>query len=188
MMSRTARGAHGFTLIELLIVVAIISLVSAMAIPVYENALENTHRSALQADSYQLYHSLMKYQFDNDKFPAESDFNLQTLAPLSTDGYFNAAPTFTSKLRDKQVLLYLAPDIDGEDTQFVLLAQSEIDPTMIFAVVYTNIVEETGGWVDGVYIITPEDLEDAGDDLGVGDKEEAVPPDTEPLIDPPLVS
>jgi len=164
-MSRHLHDNDGFTLIELMIVVAIISLATAMAIPVYENALENTHRSALQADSYQLYNSLMTYQFDYDKFPGESEFDLRTLAPLSTDGYFNAARTFTGKLRDKQVLVYLAPDIDGEDTQFIALAQSDIDPTMIFAVVYTNIVEETGGWVDGVYIITPEDLEEVEDDL-----------------------
>jgi prepilin-type N-terminal cleavage/methylation domain-containing protein len=183
-MSEQLHGTRGFTLIELMIVVVIISLASAIAIPVYESALENTHRSALQADSYQLYNALMTYQFDYDKFPGESEFDLKTLAPLSTEGYFNAARTFTGKLRDKQVLIYLAPDIDGEDTQFIALAQSEIDPGMIFAVVYTNIVEETGGWVDGVYIITPEDLEDAEDDLGGGDPP---PPESEPVEDPPPV-
>jgi len=189
-MSRHLHGNEGFTLIELMIVVVIISLTSAMAIPLYQNALENTHRSALQADSYQLYNSLMTYQFDYDKFPSESEFDLKTLAPLSTDGYFNAARTFTGKLRDKQVLIYLAPDIDGEDTQFIALAQSEIDPGMIFAVAYTNIVEETGGWIDGVYIITPEDLEEAEDDLGGEGKDEGEPepPESEPKGDPPPVA
>jgi len=183
-MFKHLHHTDGFTLIELMIVVVIISLASAMAIPVYENALENTHRSALQADSYQLYNSLMTYQFDYDKFPSESEFNVKTLAPLSTDGYFNAARTFTGKLRNKQVLIYLAPDVDGEDTQFIALAQSDIDPGMIFAVVYTNIIEETGGWVDGVHVITPEDLEEAEDDLGGGDPP---PLESEPVADPPPV-
>ena len=58
----------GFTLIELMIVVVIISLASAIAVPVYEQAIENRHRSALKADCYQLYQSLMTYQLDNDKF------------------------------------------------------------------------------------------------------------------------
>ena len=35
--------------------------------------------------------------------------------------------------------------------------------------VYTNVISATEGWVDGVYLITPEDLEDAGDDLEGGD-------------------
>jgi prepilin-type N-terminal cleavage/methylation domain-containing protein len=180
-MSDVAHGSSGFTLIELMIVVVIISLASALAIPVYENALENSHRSALQADCYQLYQSLMKYQFDHDKFPSEADFDLATLAPLSHEGYFNAAPTFTAKLKDQQLLVYLAPDVDGTDTQFILVAQAEIDPTTIFAVVYTNIISETDGWVDGVYQITPDDLKEADDDLGGddgddrGDPAEAMP-------------
>jgi len=159
-----------------MIVVVIISLVSALAIPVYEQALENSHRSALQADCYQLYQSLMKYQFDHDKFPSEAEFDLQTLAPLSNEGYFNAAATFTNRMKDNKLVLYLAPDVDGADTQFIAVVRAEIDPDSIFAVVYTNIVEDDGDWVDGVYRITPEDLEEAGDDLGTGDPEaEAIP-------------
>jgi prepilin-type N-terminal cleavage/methylation domain-containing protein len=178
-MSTFAQRSEGFTLIELMIVVVIISLATAMAIPVYEDAIKNSHRSALQADCYQLYQSLMTYQFDNDKFPAESEFDVKTLAPLSTEGYFNASATFTSKLRDRQLLVYLAPDVDGTDTQFITVAQADIDPTVIFAVVYTNIVSETDGWVDGVYLITPEDLEDADDDLG-GDGGTGEPHDSLP--------
>jgi prepilin-type N-terminal cleavage/methylation domain-containing protein len=178
-MSNFAQRSEGFTLIELMIVVMIISLASAMAIPVYEDAIRNSHRSALQADCYQLYQSFMTYQFDYDKFPSEKEFDVETLAPLSTQGYFNASRTFTSKLRNRQLLVYLAPDVDGTDTQFVTVAQADIDPTVIFAVVYTNIVSETDGWVDGVYLITPEDLEDAGDDLGGegdgGDPHESLP-------------
>jgi prepilin-type N-terminal cleavage/methylation domain-containing protein len=184
-MSNLSHRSTGFTLIELMIVVAIISLVSAMAIPVYEDAIRNSHRSALQADCYQLYHSFMTYQFDHDKFPSESEFDVKTLAPLSTEGYFNASATFTGKLRNRQLLVYLAPDVDGEDTQFVTVAQADIDPTVIFAVVYTNVVAETDGWVDGVYLITPQDLEDAGDDLGgdrgdgdAGDPQESLPQST----------
>jgi len=182
-MSTFAQRSEGFTLIELMIVVVIISLATAMAIPVYEDAIKNSHRSALQADCYQLYQSLMTYQFDNDKFPAESEFDVKTLAPLSTEGYFNASATFTSKLRDRQLLVYLAPDVDGTDTQFITVAQADIDPTVILAVVYTNIVSETDGWVDGVYLITPEDLEDADDDLGGGGNDDQGDPH-ESLPDP----
>jgi prepilin-type N-terminal cleavage/methylation domain-containing protein len=161
----------GYTVIELMIVVVIIGLASAIAIPVYEDAMENTHRAALREDGHQLYQALMRYQFDNDKFPSESEFDTQTLAPLYTEGYFNAAATFTSKLRDEQLVLYLAPDVDGTDTQFIAVARAAIDPSIIVAVVYTNIIDEADGWLDGVYLITPDDLQDAGDDLGGGGTE-----------------
>jgi len=160
------RKHSGFTMIELLIVVAIISLVTAMAIPVYEQALENSHRSAIQADCYQLYNALMTYQFDYDKFPSESDFDLETLAPLSTESYFNGAATLTTKLLNDKMLIYLAPDIDGTDTQFLAVARTKIDPSTVFAVGHTNIVTDAGGWIDGVYRITADDLDQAKDDLG----------------------
>jgi len=63
------------------------------------------------------------------------------------------------------VMLYLAPDVGGANTQFITVARADIDPTMIFAVVYTNVVTDDDGWVDGVYVITPDDLKEADEDL-----------------------
>ena len=59
--------------------------------------------------------------------------------------------------------------------RFSTVGQSEMDPTTILAVAYTNIVSDTDGWIDGVYVITPDDLESAKGDLG-GDE---VPPPPE---------
>lgn len=177
-MHESNRRCAGFTLIELMIAVVIIGLASAMAVPLYQEALENSHRSALKADCYQLYNALMTYQFDNDKFPSEAEFDTRTLVPLSTDGYFNATDTFTDKLRNQGLLIYLAPDVGGADTQFLLVGQSEMDPTTILAVAYTNIVSDADGWLDGVYVITPDDLKSADDDLG-GDEKIPPPPEKE---------
>jgi len=164
-MIRGAKKSRGFTLIELLIVVAIISMASAMAIPIYDRALEKTHRSAIQADCYTLYHGMMSYHFDNDKFPSEAELNLATLAPLSTGGYFNGAPSLVDKLAGGKFVVYLAPDVNGSDTQFVLVGRSRIESDAIFAVVYTNVVTDDRTWVDGVYTITPDDLAEAKDVL-----------------------
>jgi hypothetical protein len=136
-----------------------------MAIPVYEGAVEKSHRAAVRTDCRTLYNALMTYKFDYDKFPSEDDFDLETLAPLSTEGYYGSSATFTTKLLDDQLLVYLAPDVDGADTQFIVIAQTKINPSNVFAIVYTNIIEETEGWVDGVYLITADELEEAGDDL-----------------------
>jgi prepilin-type N-terminal cleavage/methylation domain-containing protein len=160
--------SDGFTLIELLIVVAIIAIVSATAIPLYEDAIIKTHRSALLADGSHFYKAMLAYQFDYDKFPSESDFDVATLDPLSEEGYYNGT-ALANKLFGEELLIYLAPDVEGSDTQFLAVGRSVMDPETILAVVYTNIIDETEGWVYGTYLITPEDLEEAGDDLDGGD-------------------
>ena len=65
----------------------------------------------------------------------------------------------TQPLLDDQMLIYLAPDVDGADTQFIAIAQTKINPNNVFAIVYTNIIEDTGGWVYGVYMIDDGDLD-----------------------------
>ena len=151
----------GFTLIELMIVVVIVGLISATAIPIFDDALRKSHRAALRADCGTLYRALMSYQFDYNKFPSEAGFDLETLDPLYSEGYFSTARALTGKLQNGKVLIYLAPDVDGTDTQFIVVTRAAFDPSAIFVVVYTDIIAATEGWIDGVYIIDDDDLEEA---------------------------
>lgn len=48
------RVQNGFTLIEIMIVVAIVGIISAIAIPSYQNYVEETRRSTGQADLIQV--------------------------------------------------------------------------------------------------------------------------------------
>jgi len=151
------------TLIELMMVVLIIGLLAAAAAPVLQNALRQSRGQALAADTRKLYTALMSYHADHGAFPSEADFNTATMAPLSTEGYFPEATSYSEKLLDGELTAYLAPDEGGADQQVIAVARLALDPTVIAAVAYTDLIEDDGGWIDGVFVITEEDLEDADD-------------------------
>jgi len=163
----------GFTLIELLVAIAIIGLTSALAIPVYANAIRKSRTAALQSDGKTLHTALMQYFKDNSAFPADDALDLTTLSPL-TDGYLNRGEAITSKLVGGQLMVYLAPDVNGDDQQFIAIMRHADDPEVMVGVVYTNLVTDDGDWVDGSYVIDAEDLEESGldDDDDDGDKDD----------------
>jgi type II secretory pathway pseudopilin PulG len=147
-------------MIELMIVVLIISLLAALAIPAYSRVLRTSRRSALIADGRELYSALMRYHVDEGNFPSESNppetrLDTQTLSPLSTNGYFNNVTGFTSKLIYNRLLIYLAPDVGAANTQFLTLFRSAVDPSITVIVAPTNLLlTPDGKWLDGVYLIS----------------------------------
>lgn len=60
-----ARGNQGFTLIELMVVVAIISILAAIAIPNYQNYLVKARRSAAEQYMLTLANKEEQYLLDN---------------------------------------------------------------------------------------------------------------------------
>lgn len=166
--SRRIRGTgreQGFTLIELMIVVVIVSLITAIAIPMYSDALRKGRTAALTVELEKLYTALMSFHADNSSFPSEGDLNTSTLSPLSTDGYFPIPESLTNKLIQNQLLFYLAPDVGSPDSQFIIIVRHIDDADLIGAVVYTDIIEGDGDWLDGVYFITESELAEANDIL-----------------------
>jgi prepilin-type N-terminal cleavage/methylation domain-containing protein len=159
--SPPGRDSRGFTLIELMVVVVIISLASAIAVPVYSDALTRTRRSSFTADTLKLYNALMAYHADHGAFPDEAAFDLETLAPLSTEGYIRNPEAYTGKLAGGQLLVYVAPDIGGANQHVIAVGRLASDTDFLAAVAYTNLVSDDGEWVDGVYIINQDDLNEA---------------------------
>ncbi len=77
--------ADGFTLIELLIVMALVVVLSSVALVGYQNSIVRTREAVLMDDLYKLREAIDQYYADKQKWPA-------TLEDLVTDGYVRKIP------------------------------------------------------------------------------------------------
>jgi general secretion pathway protein G len=86
MLKRSPQSARrGYTLIELIIVMAIISILVSVAVPLYQKSLVRTKESLLHSHLQTLRIVIDEYTFDKKKAP-------QTLDDLVTEGYLRAVP------------------------------------------------------------------------------------------------
>ena len=69
MLSKKSRGEKGFTLIELLIVVAIIGILAAIAIPQFASYRQKAYNSAAQSDLKNTKTALESYFADAQSYP-----------------------------------------------------------------------------------------------------------------------
>jgi prepilin-type N-terminal cleavage/methylation domain-containing protein len=145
---------HGFTLIETLICVAIIGLLAATAIPIYQGAMAKAHRAALAADMHELYSAFMRYHVDSGRFPDDvggTAFNLDTIAPLSSSGYFRGTDALKGKMMNNRMWFYWAPDWEGPNSDFIAIARSTIDPSVYVYAMHYDFEDEFA--YDGVYML-----------------------------------
>ena len=85
------RKSKGFTLIELLIVVAIIGIIAAIAIPNLLNAIDRGKQTRTMADLRSLGTAVETYAVDNNDYPSAA-----TMTDLATEiepTYIRTAPT-----------------------------------------------------------------------------------------------
>lgn len=76
---------RGYTLIELIIVMAIVSILMAIAIPQYQKSIKRTKETLLHSNIQTLRTVIDEYTFDKKKAP-------QTLQDLVAEGYLRAIP------------------------------------------------------------------------------------------------
>ncbi len=76
---------RGFTLIELIIVIAIISILLAVAVPVYRLHIVHANEAALKQDLYSMRNAIDQYTQDKAKAP-------QDLNDVVTAGYLRVLP------------------------------------------------------------------------------------------------
>ncbi len=109
------RKDRGFTLIELLIVVAIIGIIAAIAIPNLLNAINRGRQKRSMADMRTIADAVEQYQVDYNAYPKVSSATVDVLIPYLT-------PTYVKKL----------PVNDGWNTKFAWIGDtSGLDYTII---------------------------------------------------------
>lgn len=84
-MSRLKRSIRGFTLIELMVVMAIISILLAIALPIYQKSIVRAKESVLRNNLFTLRTMIDEYTIDKQKAP-------DSLQALVSDGYLRQVP------------------------------------------------------------------------------------------------
>jgi general secretion pathway protein G len=82
---RLVRNKRGYTLIEMIIVMAIISVLMAIAVPQYQKSIRRTKETMLHSHLQTLRTVIDEFTFDKKKAP-------QTLQDLVVEGYLRAVP------------------------------------------------------------------------------------------------
>jgi prepilin-type N-terminal cleavage/methylation domain-containing protein len=151
------RRESGFSLIEVLIVLVILSLIAAIAIPIYSSALTKSRRGALVSDLRVLHDSMKRYHMDKGRFPLMGGGNpletmsLPSLAPVSTGGYFSSVDGLNQKLLFDRILGYASYDDGGTATEFAAIMRPKKEPAVIVWLLYTDNIGPGGTFKDGIY-------------------------------------
>jgi len=88
MVNRTSRRhfvQRGFSLIELMVVMAIISVLIAIAVPIYQKSIIRAKESVLRSNLASMRNMIDEYTVDKQKAP-------EALQDLVTDGYLRQIP------------------------------------------------------------------------------------------------
>ncbi len=143
-MSR--KSGQGFTLIELLIVVAIIGILAAIAVPNFLNAQVRAKVSRSQADMRSLSNALEMYRMDNNMYPptpsTAGNLRFARLARLTSPvAYMTYVPLdpFRQGVDVRSSTLF-----QPEDSAYPLWDPEYANPRRMDGVTFSMIPEENG--------------------------------------------
>jgi len=95
-MNKILNNEKGFTLVELMVVVVIIGILVAIAIPIYNNTTARAERGSCEANLRMIDSAIQQYKMVNDISPdtniTETQLADEILAE-GEEGYFDSTPT-----------------------------------------------------------------------------------------------
>src|SRR5207247_6427982 len=146
MATRNKNQSRGFTLIEMLIVISLVMILVAIAVPNYQRSIMRAKESVLKQDLFQLRSLISQYTLDKQKAP-------QALDDLITAGYLKQIPIDPmTNARDTWT-------VDQEDT---LLSVDQQEPGISDVHSGSNAISSDGTaystWESGVFsLLVAED-------------------------------
>jgi type II secretion system protein G len=139
------RNSKGFTLIELLIVVAIIGIIAAIAIPNLLNAIDRGKQKRTMADLRSIGTAVESYAVDNNVYPVAA--NAAALLPSVQPVYIKSMPSADGWSNAFQV--------DSVTTQYTMFSQGKDGATNTCAAAQTNTFNDDICFVNGQFIRYP---------------------------------
>jgi general secretion pathway protein G len=83
---RRARTEGGWTLIEMMVVVSLVMILAAIALPAYRNSIIQAKEAAMRTDLFMMRDAIDQYYADKGKYP-------DSLDTLVSENYMRAVPT-----------------------------------------------------------------------------------------------
>lgn len=137
-MARCIRNGNwlrraGFTLIELMIVMAVISILLSVAVPLYNKALMRTKETILRQNLFSMRTVIDEYTYDKGKAP-------QTLEDLVTAGYLRKVPIdpMTSSDRSWKIIMEDASNAVNQNEPGIFDVRSGSEKTSLEGTPYSE--------------------------------------------------
>ncbi|HXY42093.1 MAG TPA: prepilin-type N-terminal cleavage/methylation domain-containing protein [Vicinamibacteria bacterium] len=104
------RGGRGFTLIELIVVISLIAILAAIALPNYKVATIKAKEAVLAENLFRLRDLIDQYYVDKGQYPASLDALVQ-------DGYLRKLPVDPFTQATDWVAVFAEPDPERPNEQ-----------------------------------------------------------------------
>jgi prepilin-type N-terminal cleavage/methylation domain-containing protein len=145
------RCEAGYSLVELLITLAVLAVITAIALPMYKEALLRAHISSGINDARAMLLAFKRYQVDHSAYPDDGAFDLATFEPLVSMGYYDGR--VGTRILNDRADGYDAPDDMGTNQEFWLEFTLDYDPSVRFLVASSDDAPLGGGAdYDGIFL------------------------------------